>query len=208
MKRTFLILAIIMLTGGGILHAQSSFGLKAGLNFASLSSTETGETPDYTIDAFSDAYTGFHVGVTGMFVFRGGFFQPELLYTQNGRDMRLGFTSIEDEDEYFVHKYSHLVLPLHAGAKFGALKIGAGPVFSFLINDWNDLGVDVEFDQNLNKFTLGYQLGAGLQLGNLILDFRYEGNFTQFGDGITLGGQTIGFDTRPQQFILSLGLLF
>ncbi len=208
MKRSVIVLAIIMLAGGNLLLAQPRFGLKAGLNFASLSSTETGETPSYTIDAFSDSYTGFHVGVTSMFIFRGFFFQPELLYTQNGRDMRLGFSAEETDDEYFVHKYSHLVLPLHAGAKFGPLRIGVGPVFSYLINNWNDLDVEVEFEQDLNKLTMGYQLGVGLKLGKLILDFRYEGNFTQLGEGVTIGDQTIGFDTRPQQFILGLGLLF
>jgi hypothetical protein len=208
MKRLILFFALVVFATGVALSQSSSFGIKAGLNFSSLPSTETGTTSDYIVSAFSDSYTGYHLGVTGLFVFRGGFFQPDLLYTQTGRDMRLEFLETEQEDEYFQQKFSHIVLPLHAGAKFGPLKLGAGPVFSFLINDWNDLGVAVELEQNLNRLTLGYQLGAGLQLGSLMLDFRYEGNFTKFGDEISVGGQTINFETRPHQFILSLGLLF
>lgn len=208
MKRYFFILVISAFTMT-LAHGQgTSFGLKAGLNFSSLPSTETGETSDYIISAFSDSYAGYHVGGMALFVFRGGFFQPELLYTQTGRDMRLEYIEPQQEDEYFTQKYSHLVMPLFGGAKFGALKIGAGPVFSFLVNDWNDLGIEDDFQQELEKLTLGYQLGAGLQLGKLMLDFKYEGNLTKFGEGVTIGEQTISFDTRPHQFILSLGLLF
>jgi hypothetical protein len=208
MKRLILFFALGVFATGPALSQSSSFGIKAGLNSTSLPSTQTGSTSDYIVSAFSDSYSGYHFGVTGLFVFRGGFFQPDLLYTQTGRDMLLEFLETEQEKEYFQQKFSHIVLPLHAGAKFGPLKIGAGPVFSFLINDWNDLRTKVEFEQNLNRLTLGYQLGAGLQLGSLMLDFRYEGNLTKFGEGVFVGGQTINFETRPQQFILSLGLLF
>lgn len=206
MKRLILFVALGVLATGVAL--SQSFGIKAGLNFTNLPSTETGSTSDYIVSAFSDSYTGFHLGVTSLFVFRGGFIQPELLYSQTGRDMRIEYLISEEEDEYFQQKFSHIVLPLQAGAKFGPLKIGAGPVFSYLINDWNDLKADVELENILNRLTLGYQLGAGLQLGSLMLDFRYEGNLTKFREGITIGGQNINFDTRPQQYILSLGLLF
>lgn len=208
MKRFFLISAILVCLAP-LAHGQyTSFGLKAGLNFTSLPSEQNGSTSDYIVSAFSDSYTGYHVGGVALFLFRGGFFQPELLYTQTGRDMRLVFIESDQEDEYFTQKYSHLVMPLIAGAKFGALKIGAGPVFSFLINDWNDLGIEEELSQELKKLTLGYQIGAGLQLGNLALELKYEGNFTEFGEGITIGGETIKFDSRPHQLILSLGILF
>lgn len=208
MKRLIVIATILFFTAGYSVAQQNSFGLKAGLNFSSLPSTQMGATTDYIVSAFDDSYTGYHLGLFGIFVFRGGFFQPELLYTQTGRDMRIEFVSLEQEDEFFVQKYSHLVLPLHAGAKFGAFKISGAPVFSFLINNWNDLGIEESFEANLNKLTLGYQIGAGLQLGNLLLDLRYEGNFSKLGEGVSVGGQNIQFDTRPQQFIISLGFKF
>lgn len=208
MKRLITISAIIVFSAT-LAHGQySSFGLKAGLNFTSLPDEINGATSEYIISAFADSFTGYHLGGVALFVFRGGFFQPELLYSQTGRDMRLEFIEPQQEDEYFTQKYSHLVLPLFGGAKFGSLKLGAGPVFSYLLNDWNDLGIEDEFQMELNKLTLGYQLGGGLQLGNLMLDFKYEGNLTKFGEGVTIGGETIKFDTRPHQFILSLGLLF
>ncbi len=208
MKRLILIFAIFFFVAGNLQAGNPSFGLKAGLNFSSLPSNISGASPDYIVSSLSDSYTGYHVGIFGQFVFGGGFFQPELLYTQNGRDMLVEFVAPAQEDEYFVEKFSHLALPLHIGIKLGPIKVSAAPVFSLLINNWNDLGLENDFASNFNNVTMGYQLGAGLQLGSLMLDFRYEGNLTNFGEGVTIGGQTIQYDTRPHQFILSLGFSF
>ncbi|HSV75584.1 MAG TPA: hypothetical protein VLH37_00985, partial [Bacteroidales bacterium] len=111
------------------------------------------------------------------------------------------------QPNHFTQNYSHLAMPIHVGMNLGPIKLGGGPVFSFLLNQWNDLD-DMSFDQAMNRLTLGYQLGAGLKLGKLIVDLRYEGSFNNLGTGVTVGGQTIEFDNRPRQFILSLGLLF
>lgn len=208
MKRLILISALLFLVAGHLQARNPSFGLKAGLNFSRLPSTISGASPDYIVSSLSDSYTGFHVGLFGQFVFGGGFFQPELLYTQNGRDMHVELVAPAQEDGYFVEKFSHLVMPLHVGAKLGPIKLSAAPVFSLLINSWNDLEIDQDFASTLSKLTLGYQLGAGLQLGSLMLDFRYEAGLTKFGDGVTIGGQTIKYDTRPHQYILSLGFRF
>ena len=79
MKRLILFCALGVFATGVALSQSSSFGIKAGLNFSSLPSTETGSTSDYIISAFSDSYSGYHFGITGLFVFRGGFFQPDFL---------------------------------------------------------------------------------------------------------------------------------
>jgi hypothetical protein len=208
MKRFIILLAAIIISATATQAQNRVFGLKGGLNFASLPATMNGSTPEFSLSAFSDSYTGYHAGIFGMFVFRGGFFQPELIYTQTGRDMRIEFLGSEQDDEYFTQKYSHLVLPLHAGAKFGAFKVSAAPVFSYLVREWNDLGQDLNFQAIMNELTLGYQLGAGFHLGGLVLDFRYQGNFTKFGEGFNIAGQPIKFDNNPSQYILSLGIMF
>lgn len=208
MKRLILLSFILLFAAGQINARNPSLGLRAGLNFSSLPNTLTGATPEYIVSAFSDSYTGFHLGLFGEFIFGGGFFQPELLYTQNGRDMRVAFPETTQDDQYFVEKFSHLVLPLHLGIKLGPIKLSGAPVFSMLINSWNDLDLGTTFESNLSKVTIGYQLGAGLQLGSLSLDFRYEGNLTKLGDGVTIADTTIPFDTRPIQYILSLGFKF
>ena len=64
-----------------------------------------------------------------------------------------------------------------------------------------------------NTFTVGYQLGVGISLGQLGFDFRYEGSFqdndaqsvVQVNDD-TVAGFTI--DSRPSQWILSLSYAF
>lgn len=207
MKRILFVL-LFMVSSITLVHSQiASFGLKGGLNFSSIPDLQRGSTPNHTVSSLTDAYTGFHLGVVGFFRLPGFFLQPELLYTQNGRYMVLTPTATPTQPNHFTQNYSHLAMPIHVGMNLGPIKLGGGPVFSFLLNQWNDLD-DMSFDQAMNRLTLGYQLGAGLKLGKLIVDLRYEGSFNNLGTGVTVGGQTIEFDNRPRQFILSLGLLF
>ncbi|HSV87102.1 MAG TPA: outer membrane beta-barrel protein [Bacteroidales bacterium] len=206
--KKILITAVIVVFSISAAHSQTaSFGLKGGLNFSSISELRTGQSVNYTVSALEDAYTGFHIGVVGFFRLPGFFLQPEFLYTQNGRDMVVIRSATPNVSEHFVQKYSHLTMPVHVGMNLGPIKIGGGPVFNFLLDEWNDLD-DISFEQAMNRLTLGYQLGAGLKLGSLIIDFRYEGSFADLGTGVTVGGQTISFDNRPRQYILSLGFLF
>ncbi len=56
--------------------------------------------------------------------------------------------------------------------------------------------------------TFGYQAGIGFELGALLLDVKYEGSLSQFGESITIGGEEFKFDQRLSQVIFSLGFLF
>jgi len=207
MKR-ILFVAIFMVSSMSLVHSQvASFGLKGGLNFSSFPDIQTGQTVNYTVTSLKDAYTGFHLGLVGYFKLLGFFVQPELLYTQNGREMTLASTTTPNVITFFTQKYSHLSLPVHVGMSFGPIKLGGGPVFSLPLHQWDDLE-NIDFDQAINNLMLGYQLGVGIKLGGLMVDVRYEGSLNKLGKGLTVGGQTINFDSRPQQFILSLGLMF
>jgi hypothetical protein len=96
---------------------------------------------------------------------------------------------------------SKLDLPVLLGFKvIGPLSVFAGPDFQYILNtdfDGVTLG-DVE-----NDFTVGLHLGAGVNLGNLGVDLRYErGLSSNEANFVGLSDQRL--DTRPSQFILSL----
>lgn len=209
MKRIVFLLATIILLPV-VSQAQGfGFGLRGGLNFSSLPSAKSVATDEYRYSALADSYTGFHLGVVGQFVFTGFFIQPELLYTRTGLEMRRQVIDATPEQEvYFTQQYDHLNLPILAGAKLGPVKIGAGPVFSLLLGQDNDFPAIGQWRQEMNDVTVGLQLGVGLDLANLILDFKYETSLTAFGDRIEVGDNSFSFDTRPRQFILSIGFLF
>ena len=65
-----------------------------------------------------------------------------------------------------------------------------------------------DIEQEFSAATLGYQAGVGLELANLLVDVKYEGNLSKLGDGVTIAGRDYSFDQRMSQWILSVGFLF
>lgn len=205
MIKSFLIAAITVLLLTTNVNA-AGIGIRGGLNFSSLPSKTELTLPDDNriIEALPESYTGFHVGVVGYFSLLSIFIQPELLYTRTGQDMMISKPDDESNPDFFTNNYNYLSMPVVIGTTFGPLRIGLGPAASLFFDskqEWDD----IEFDQN--RFTIGYQVMAGLKFGNIMLDLKYEGNLSKLGDGVTVAGAPFDFDTRPRQFILSVGIL-
>ena len=208
MKRILTVLFLSVFVMGTSNAQIAAFGLKGGLNFSSLPELQTGQSAGYVVSAMKENQTGFHVGLTSLFRFGGFYLQPEFLFTQTERDMLITTTGTSPTNEPFTQVYRHLSLPVQAGLSLGPLKIGGGPVLSFFVDHSNDLADSFNFDQVMNDVTLGYQLGIGVVLGKLMIDLRFEDTLSRFGTEVNIGGQSIDFDTRPRQYILSVGLLF
>ncbi|ASV28972.1 outer membrane beta-barrel protein [Maribacter cobaltidurans] len=193
MKKT-LFLTVLLLTGlTAMAQSGSGFGIKGGLNYAG-----NGDYFDSTRDAFEnpDKNLGYHFGVYGKL---GGkiYLRPELVYTK--------IKSTYDNDDF---KMSKLDVPVLLGVNLiGPLNVFAGPAFQYILDtDFEGVTLgDVE-----NDFTVGLNIGAGVNLGKLGIDLRYERGFSEnevnFID--TSGGIPINdrIDTRPDQLILSLSL--
>jgi hypothetical protein len=207
MKKQVLLLLILIFP---LFTAARPFqvGIKGGLNFSTLPSDILATANGERLTILSDTYSGYHLGVAASLTAMGFFFQPELLYVSTGRDMYMQVNGPVHEDDYYLLKYQHLSMPLLAGIKLGPLRLGAGPVFSLLLNHSDTSTIQVEQRMHLQDATVGFQLGAGIKFGGLLLDLRYEGSLTGMGDGVTIMGKHLDFDLRPRQTILSIGLLF
>ncbi|MBT8294968.1 MAG: PorT family protein, partial [Gramella sp.] len=159
------------------------------------------ESPQEGAEDFSSSFeegenkTGFHAGVFAQFEILGIFLRPELLYTE-----------LNTEYSTFDYKVSKIDAPVLVGVNvLGPLNIKAGPSFQYILkneleNSTFSIG-DVD-----DEISVGYQLGAGLDLGKLEFDIRYEGAFnenTAFGLGET-AQENFSIDSRPSQWILSL----
>jgi len=175
-----------------------NFGIKGGLNYNSNGDLKNDIN---SIKIGSDNDTGFHIGAFAEIDLPLALYlRPELLYTktQSGYDKQ-GDLSINKIDA-----------PILLGLKF--LKIGrvfVGPSFQYIIDaDFknSDIYNDIRKD-GVDSFYMGMQFGAGVELGKLGFDLRWERGLTDteakyiVGDNSPL--QTITIDTRPQQFILS-----
>ncbi len=134
--------------------------------------------------------------------------QPEFNYHSNTSNFELSELTSDPISEVFSEKYQYLDIPLLLGCKIGPLRLMAGPEGHVFLNSTSSL-LDIEgYEQDFQTLTLGWQGGIGLDLWNIILDIRYQGNFTNFGDHITFLGQEYEFNDSPSRVLFSVGWLF
>lgn len=193
MKKSILIAALALLGWTANAQSGSGFGIKGGLNYAG-----NGDFFDSAEDVYRspDKNVGYHVGVFGK-IGNAIYLRPELVYTS----IKSGY----NEGDLKLNK---LDLPILLGIKvIGPLNVFAGPSFQYILNTKFD---GVTIDNVENDFTVGLNIGAGVNLGKLGIDLRYERGFSEneitfINSNLTsLSGDRV--DTRPDQIIVSLSL--
>jgi hypothetical protein len=180
MKKFFLSVAIMMAVCISA-KAQFNLGIKGGVNFSNIAA-----------DNFhSSNITGYQAG---LFARIGGglYLQPEAYISSTGGD----FDSYQNNTAYNGHvRFTNLDVPVLLGLRFGPknlnLRVMAGPVYNYILSK------DETFSANINSAftdfghynnsTLGYQAGAGIDLGALTVDARYQGGLNKWNSSF---GQT------------------
>lgn len=172
------------------------FGIKGGVNLSKLSfgnfvstGTNANGSPTVSVDGqtfrnnLSDSFDSKMGTSFGVYARLGGnlFVQPEVLYST--RSGEFGVVR-NGQTETATIKTTSFDVPLLLGIKGGPIRVMAGPVVSFRINDNQTLGsaLDQYTKGTLNdawsQAYYGYQVGGGLDIGSLGLDVRYEGNIS------------------------------
>lgn len=190
------LIALGLILIGGTAIAQTSYGIKGGLNYGA-----TGDYENYS-QVIGDASTvvdgeektGYHLGVFAKLEFLGIFLQPEVIYTRLNTDY--------GQFDYNIDKID---APVLVGINvIGPLNIKAGPSFQYILK--NELeNTNLSISNVENEISVGYQVGMGITFGNLGLDARYEGAFEEnnaFGKAAM--DQNFKIDSRPSQWILSV----
>ncbi len=197
MRKLFVI--TLLLIGGTMMAQQASFGIKGGLNYGSAgeynSMVEGVQDLPSSIDG--ENKTGFHLGVYTKLGILGIFLQPELVYTQ-----------LNTQYSTFDYKINKIDAPVLLGfGIIGPLHIKAGPSFQYILS--NELeNTNLEIGEAENDISVGYQLGAGLNIGRLGFDVRYEGAFTENTAFSKEASENFSIDSRPSQWILSASYSF
>ena len=149
MKKTILLVAVALI--GFNANAQSvDFGVKAGVNFASVSGDDTDDL---------NSRTGFHFGViAGIPVSDNFSVQPELVYSQQGTE----YSASEGYDGKY--KLDYLNIPIMAQFQVAdGLHLEAGPQFGFLLSaneEYNSPGDSGEED--VSDFIKGTDISVGV----------------------------------------------
>ncbi|APD08027.1 hypothetical protein UJ101_02528 [Flavobacteriaceae bacterium UJ101] len=193
--RKLVVLGAILISS--LSFAQIDFGIKGGLNFASVGDMTSYANSVFDSKVDSDTKTGYHVGAWGRVALPivGIYVQPELNYTHLK-------TEYSNNGDYTLDKID---IPVLAGMKILSVgRIFVGPSFQYLIND--DLDISGVRDINSDDFTVGIQFGAGAQLGKLGVDLRYDTglNDTESNFVNETTGTSFTVDSRPSQVILGV----
>lgn len=189
-KKLFLAGAMLFMTFSGALAQQSQFGIKAGVNYSTLSGNDMGET---------DYLPGFHAGLIAEFKLSPKFaLQPELLYSLEGAESSLDM----EIDEFFFSseqklKLGYINLPVMA--KFYVsedFSFQAGPQVGYLVSakneyefssnfsedfDMNESGTE-DIKEELKKISFGLNFGMGYEFSNLFLQARYHLGLSDISD--------------------------
>lgn len=147
-------------------------GLKAGANLSKLSTENTFS---------SDNRAGYYAGIWTRIGAAGIHLQPELYLS--GKNTTLKASSGEENKV----KFTSLDVPILIGTKLGAagvgLRLNTGPVVSFILDDEQSFGqaAGSVFKGNFKGQNFAWQFGAGVDIGNLGLDLRYEAGLSKIG---------------------------
>ncbi|MBE0678309.1 MAG: PorT family protein [Bacteroidales bacterium] len=203
-----IIVAVLALVLAAPLFSQVNFGLKAGVStdftFTNLDLSQA--NVDVILQNAKSAEWGFQGGAFMRVSFAGFYLQPEfLLATATNSLSYEGVVDGQPVDELLEQKFTKLNIPVLLGFKLGPVRINAGPAASILLSEPSDM-IDIA---TYKTATFGYQAGVGLDLfKKLTLDVRYEGNLNQFGNDITIGGETFTLDDRTGALLLQVGVIF
>ncbi len=211
MKNSVLILVLGLLSLN--LQAQFDFGIKAGINTYQIDETISFVSTNSPQSEFSYAVKntniGYHFGLYGQFNLGAFIIQPEILF--NSDDIDFVLKSEDDPanfDRVINQSYKNLDVPLLVKFKIGPARIMAGPVGHFYIDNKIDFVEGIINEPIENQFRLGYQMGLGIAFWKLHVDLKYEGNFSTFGEDITIYGTELAFSKNAQRLILSAGYEF
>ncbi len=207
--RLFPILLLSFLVSA--VQAQVEFGVKAGLSTQSLQGEQlrlNGDGIDNLLLTLEDAAYGIQAGIFFRFpLSEKVFLQPEITFNSTSANFRLNDPD-QNETFVFTEKYNDINIPLLLGYKLGFLRLQVGPVGHFYLDSNSDLTEREGWNEVFNTFNLGYALGGAIDIGQLTIDLRHDGNFSEFGQTFTFMGDEYAVDQAPKRWIATIGYRF
>ncbi len=178
-------------------NAQISYGIKGGLNYNYASIDFDNIDPSAVINSKAGYNLGgflrVKIPILGLYV------QGEPTYTRLNAEI-----TDKDGNDATNLGSNRFDLPVLAGFKLAIFRIYAGPVMSWNLGSSVDKD-DVEVVVN-DAMSVGGQIGAGVELGRIMVDLRYEGAIKH---EMSIAGQDdSSFDNRGSQIILGLAFKF
>tara|TARA_R110002074_G_scaffold79064_8_gene178534 strand:- start:3538 stop:4155 length:618 start_codon:yes stop_codon:yes gene_type:complete len=201
MMKKILLASLLFIGVAQLAQAQLQVGLKAGVNYNSDSFNNVSND----VLNGAESRTGYHAGIwfRAKLPIVGLYLRPEIVYTELSNDITYDntFATAKTTD----YKFRKIDVPVLLGKKiFGIGNIFAGPSFQYILS--SDFGFDDLKEVSTDQFSLGIQLGGGIEFGRLGIDVRWERglskNETKFVDDSI--SSEVNFDTRVSQIIFGV----
>ncbi|MEN8883835.1 MAG: porin family protein [Flavobacteriaceae bacterium] len=199
--KKILLASLLFIGVAQLAQAQLQVGLKAGVNYNSDSFNNVSND----VLNGAESRTGYHAGIwfRAKLPIVGLYLRPEIVYTELSNDITYDntFATAKTTD----YKFRKIDVPVLLGKKiFGIGNIFAGPSFQYILS--SDFGFDDLREVSTDQFSLGIQLGGGIEFGRLGIDVRWERglskNETKFVDDSI--SSEVNFDTRVSQIIFGV----
>ena len=182
--------------------AQLQFGVKAGINYNS----DSFESVSDDVLNGAKTKTGIHTGVwlRAKLPVIGFYIRPELMYTELNNSVNYDSDFAVPRNTNF--KFRKIDVPVLIEKKFlGIGNVFAGPSFQYILS--SDFELNDLKEVSTENFSLGIQLGGGIELGRLGFDIRWERGLskteTVFIDN-TINDTNFNFDKRVSQIIFGI----
>jgi hypothetical protein len=198
MKKYIGIILIVISAQLAMAQSAITVGPKVGLNYNKIYSSGSQVDYDYIRTWSGGAFLRANLGKV--------YLQPEAYFNTKGSDIiiRKDPTAPAGSDVNGKIRLSALDVPLLVGYKLAEgkgkksnIRMFGGPVASFVLKEkQNDLRLLDDDSYTFNKANIGVQLGAGIDLGNLTFDARYETGLNKVNSF---------FNQRTNLFQLSVG---
>lgn len=199
--KKLLCIAIALISLQGFAQKETGIGIKAGLNYSQNGDLKTAVTTAANdIIAGSNQKMGYHLGVYAKMKLPIFYLRPELIFTHTKSEYDFSGGN-------GVYSQSKIDLPILLGYELiGPLHVFAGPSIQLVLGNEFDLKSVALTDLEKNT-TIGFQFGAGLNLGRLGLDVRFErglspNQISLINNNITTLSESF-IDTRPTQVIFA-----
>jgi len=197
MKKTSLLISSVIFCFTSV-YAQNTidFGIKAGINynFNGELIAQAHEFSEFFIDE-STGRVGYNIGIWARKEITSApiYLQPEIQYTLT----KSTYKQFDSED-YILSK---IEIPILIGLKIAKIgSIFAGPNLQFIVN--TSYGNIAQSDIETDSFSLASHIGAGLEIGKLGLNIRWEKGLSNTKSSMLYN--TINIDSKSNQLICSL----
>lgn len=210
--KKILLAVVVLVFGISVNHAQSivQFGVKGGLlvNSSDLKYTYSDNRGRYNE---SSTKPGFELGLQARVRLPLGFMiQPELVYSRTSGTFPINESNGgASKGDRLKIRSNWFEVPVLVGWKFSIVRLMAGPTFRFPMDEVMNVGLkETKVAPRLQDFVLGYQVGAGVDLGRLTIDARFCGNFNRITDqSVTQDNYAPGLKVNERKVAISIGYM-